>query len=257
MAEKNIILNNLLVHYREWNNTGKSGGALVFLHGWRLDGTIWFPIITALLEKTRYNIYALDLPGFGKSQTPPSDFSLDGYREIIKTFAEKLELYNIVIVGHSFGGRIAIMCAAMYPDIFQKIVLVDSAGIPDKTRKIRLKKRLVKIIKPIFRLPLISQLRPFFSHLVGSDDYRKAPEELRSVFLQVVNEDLTPLLPKIRAKTLLVWGAQDDITPLSSAELMKQLIPDSRLVLIENAGHNSFLDQKEKFLEILIKFLQT
>ncbi|MDO8600819.1 MAG: alpha/beta hydrolase [bacterium] len=254
MEEKNIILNNLLTHYYAWKNPGRGSCALLFLHGWRSGGAVWFPIIPALLQQTSCDIYTLDLPGFGKSQTPPSSFSLDDYREIIKAFVQKLGLARVVLVGHSFGGRITIKCATAYPNFFQKIVLVDSAGVRMRDKNLRTKNLIAKIVKPFFRLPLISRLRKPLYGVIGSEDYLATPE-LREVFVSIINEDLQPLLSGINAKTLIVWGENDDVTPIEAAEIMQKEIPHAELTILPDAGHFSFLDQKEKFINTLVQFL--
>lgn len=228
--------------------------ALLFLHGWRSEGSVWFPIIPALLQKISCDVYILDLPGFGKSQTPPPSFSLDSYREIIEAFVAKLGLANITIIGHSFGGRIVIKCVVTYPAMFQKIILVDSAGIKIEDIRLETKKLIAKIVKPFFRLPLLSRLRQPLYRTIGSDDYLATPE-LREVFVKVVNEDLRPLFSAIRAKTLIVWGENDEITPRETGEIMQQEIPNAKFTVLENAGHFSFLDQKEEFVKIISDFI--
>lgn len=259
MEEKNIILNNLLVHYYGWNKAEQNPRALLFLHGWRSDGSVWLPLIPALLEKTRCDIYALDLPGFGKSQTPPPSFSLDDYREIIRAFIKKLGLTNVTIIGHSFGGRIAIKLASaqsseVEPRKIEKMVLVDSAGVTLEDTRLEAKKLIAKITKPFFRLPLLSRFRAPLYRAMGSEDYLATPE-LRDVFVRVINEDLAPLLPAIRQKTLIVWGENDTITPIEAGEIMREKIPGAELVILKNAGHFSFLDQKEEFVNALIQFI--
>lgn len=259
MEEKNIILNNLLVHYYGWNKAEQNPRALLFLHGWRSDGSVWRPIIPALLEKTPCDIYTLDLPGFGKSQTPPPSFSLANYAEIVKTFIEKLGLTNVTIIGHSFGGRIAIKLASaqsseVEPRKIEKMVLVDSAGVTLEDTRLEAKKIIAKIVKPFFRLPFVSRLRAPLYRAIGSEDYLATPE-LREVFVRVINEDIAPLLPNIRQKTLIVWGENDEVTPIEAGEIMAKKIPDAKLVILKNAGHFSFLDKKEEFIELLADFL--
>lgn len=275
MEEKNIILNNLLVRYYAWKNPQAGSCALLFLHGWRLEGAVWFPIIPALLQEISCDIYILDLPGFGKSQTPPPSFSLDGYCEIIKAFIEKLGLANITVIGHSFGGRIAIKLASadsyevephkieklastesyeVQPRKIEKMILVDSAGVPTKDARLEIKKLIAKIAKPFFQIPFLSRLRQPLYRAIGSEDYLATPE-LREVFVKVINEDLRPLLSAIRAKTLIVWGENDEITPREAGEIMRQEIPNAKFAVLENAGHFSFLDQKEEFVKILSDFI--
>lgn len=256
MEEKNMILNNLLVHYYAWKNPQSGSCALLFLHGWRSEGAAWFPIIPALLQKISCDVYILDLPGFGKSQTPPPSFSLDSYREIIEAFVAKLRLTNITVIGHSFGGRIAIKLASDYRGLTSivKMMLVNSAGVLIKDARLEMKKLIAKIAKPFFRIPFFSQLRAPLYRIIGSDDYLATPE-LREVFVKIVNEDLRPILPAIRAKTLIVWGENDEITPRAAGEIMQQEIPNAEFTVLKNAGHFSFLDQKEKFVKILSDFI--
>jgi pimeloyl-ACP methyl ester carboxylesterase len=90
---------------------------------------------------------------------------------------------------------------------------------------------------------------------VASPDYSNAGP-LRETFVKLVNEDLTPILPQVTAPTLLVWGADDTETPLSSARVMERLIPQARLVVFQNAGHFSYLDQYGKFRLIVRQFLR-
>lgn len=259
MEEKNIILNNLLIHYYGWNKAEQNSCTLVFLHGWRSDGSVWRPIIPALLEKTKCDIYALDLPGFGKSQTPPPSFSLDGYCEIVKAFIEKLGITEATLIGHSFGGRIAIKLASeksseVQPPKIKKLALIDSAGMRVEDARLEIKKLIAKIAKPFFRIPFLSRLRNPLYRAIGSEDYLATPE-LREVFVKIVNEDLQPLFSGISTKTLIVWGENDNITPTEAGEIMQKEIPNAELAVLKNAGHFSFLDQKEEFVKILAAFI--
>jgi pimeloyl-ACP methyl ester carboxylesterase len=79
--------------------------------------------------------------------------------------------------------------------------------------------------------------------------------ELSKIFSKVVSENLTPLLPSIKKNTLIVWGGKDQTTPMYYAQLMKKLIPKSRLIVFENAGHFSFVDEPTKFIEALTEFV--
>ena len=78
---------------------------------------------------------------------------------------------------------------------------------------------------------------------------------MRATLVKVVNEDLTELMPSVKCPALLIWGRNDDATPLSDGQLMEKLMPESALVVFENAGHYSFLEQQAQFLRVLASFM--
>ena len=90
----------------------------------------------------------------------------------------------------------------------------------------------------------------------GSADYKAASPVMRKILVSVVNEDLEPLLPKIKQSTLLIWGENDTATPLSDGKRMEELIKDSGLVTIKGAGHYSFLEGKFIFNRVICSFLK-
>lgn len=253
LTQKQIVLKNLLVNYYE--QVGDQGGfALIFLHGWRSEGKVWLPIMNSRSLK-RYSCYAIDFSGFGKSETPRSPFALKDYVEVLEEFIEKLKLKNIILVGHSFGGRVAIKLAANTPLLIEKLILVDSAGLKgNDSIYLDIKKTAAKAVKPLFSRPFMKPWQERIYKLVGAEDYLARPD-LKETFINIINEDLIPLLKKIKIPTLIIWGENDRVTPLDFAYKLKEDIPNSELVILSNAGHFSFLDQKEEFLENLIKFL--
>jgi len=250
VIQKQLIIRGFLINY--YVEEGRTDSALIFLHGWRQSGAVWGPLMSELAEKG-FSVYALDLPGFGKSEVPRSPFSLQDYCEIVKEFIERLNLRDVSLVGHSFGGRVAIKLAATSPLILKKLVLVDSAGMRPKRKTA--KRFLAKLLKPFFLSPFTGALRIKIYQYIGAEDYIALPE-LRETFLKVIQEDLTPLLSSIIASALIVWGRRDKETPLDFAYTLKKNIGQARLVIFDNAGHFSFLDCHEKFLETLIAFLE-
>jgi len=249
--QKQVVINNLLINYYQ-NLEDSNKPVLLFLHGWRSEGLVWKQIVEKM--PACYNIYVLDLSGFGKSQTPPPDFTLQDYANIINSFIKKFSLSSVVIVGHSFGGRVTIKLAAQKPGYLNKIVLVDSAGVRQVSLTRSLTVVVAKIIKPLFKLSFLKNLRRRIYKNLGAQDYLATPK-LQSILLNIINEDLTPLLSKISLPTLLIWGANDQETPVAQARVMEQLVPGSKLIILSHAGHFSFLDQPDIFVQELKKFL--
>ena len=155
-----------------------------------------------------------------------------------------LNIEKATLVGHSFGGRVAIYIAAKYPEKVEKLVLVDSAGIkPRRGIKYRLKILLHKILKK------------FGKGLKGSKDYRALSSVMKKTFQNVVNYDETYLLSDITADTAIFWGDKDKDTPLYMARKLNKKIKSSHLFLLTNAGHFSYLDNSGYFLKILSAFI--
>lgn len=247
MAEKQIIVNDHLINYINVNS--EASQALVFLHGWQSNAQIWTEVMTKL-SKYPIRLIAVDLPGFGKSQPPKTAFGVGEYADIVKAFLEKLGLSKVIVIGHSFGGRIAIKLSTKDPEMIQKLVLIDAAGFKNAKIFNKLKILAAKTVKPLFSLPLLKQLKTTAYKAIGASDYAAAGS-LKEIFAKTINEDLTDCLPKIKAPALLIWGSLDKETPLSFGQLMNQLIPNSKLVIFDGAGHFSFLDEPEKTAELI------
>lgn len=255
MTSKNLVVNKTLIHYYAAAPQKRINGtpALVFLHGWRSEAAVWAPTMKEL-EKS-YQCVSLDLPGFGKSPAPNTKWTLDDYCTTIAEFINKLNLTSVILIGHSFGGRIAIKLSKTQPKLITKLVLVDSAGIRDKKIHKNALQTLAKIIKPLFLPNFMRPLRKRIYQKLGSEDYIATPE-LKTTFVNVINEDLKHLLPKITHQTLILWGENDTETPLKHAHTIKENIPHARLIILPQAGHYSFLDQPKRFAQALLTFVE-
>lgn len=232
------------------------GLPLLLLHGW--GGSIE-SMSTIFSEFTKYrSVYALDLPGHGKSSLPPSAWRTADFTNCVLKAMDLLDLRSPDIIAHSFGGRIAIQLAALHADRIGKLVLVDSAGvIPPRPLKYKLRVAIAKVAKLLGKYggTIGERLRNFVYGKVASKDYIAAGA-LRDSFVLVVRDDLTGLMPRIKTPTLLIWGENDLDTPVSSAKTMQQLIPGSELVVLEHAGHFSYIDQSNQFSLLVKRFLR-
>lgn len=250
-----IEINSINIHYHV---SGK-GNNLILLHGW--DGEIKsFEPIHKHLEKY-FKTFSIDFPGFGKSSLPNQPWGTIEYSDILAKFLKKQGINKLIVIAHSFGGRVAIRLAAAYPELINKMILIDSAGIkPKRTYKYYIKVYLYKSIKYMVKMPIINlyteNILKFISKRIGSKDYQNVSGVMRKTFVRIVNEDLKNLLPKIKPPTLLIWGENDQATPVSNGKLMERLIPDSGLVVLRNAGHFSYLENLDEFLLITENFLK-
>jgi pimeloyl-ACP methyl ester carboxylesterase len=250
---KQIVIGNLLISYNETAGEGGSAKTLLFLHGWRSDREVWAKIVSQL-SAVSCQLIAMDLPGFGQSQVPSRPMAVGDYANIVAEFIKKLELKNVVIVGHSFGGRVGIKLSSVYPELISKLVLVDSAGFPMPAGKKSLMRIVAKIVKPIFRPRMMQGLRKKIYRQIGAEDYLATPE-LQKTFVSITSEDLSADLKKIQAPTLIINGENDKDTPVEFGQRMNFLIPNSKLQILKNAGHFSFLDQPGEFVAMLKSFI--
>lgn len=247
--QDNIVINQQLISYNALNRDGKR--ALVFLHGWRSEGFVWKDIADKI-NNQGFAVYMLDLPGFGGSPEPKNPFSVQDYADVVAEFIKKLKLNNVILIGHSFGGRIAIKLSAVYPNLIEKIALVDSAGLAEnKSKGVSF---LAKIAKPFFKPSFMKGPREKIYKKIGAEDYVATPQ-LKETFLKVINEDLSENLAQINKPTLIIWGEDDKDTPLGVAKIMNEKIKNSKLVVLKEAGHFSFLDKPKEFFEELTKFI--
>lgn len=246
----NIVVGTTLLQYVLYGE--RKNPAVICLHGWRSEGAVWHDI-AVLLARDGYSVYALDLPGFGGSPAPKTPFTVSLYADIVSGFMKKMNIKKTILVGHSFGGRIAIKLSATKPELVSKLVLVDSAGFAD-TKKQHVK-MLAKLVKPLFAPACMQGLRKTIYAMIGAQDYLETPV-LQQTFTYVVQEDLSGDLPHIQAPTLLLWGKQDTDTPVSYGETMHTMIKKSQLVVFPGAGHFSFLDTPKEWYRALSDFLK-
>lgn len=246
------IVQNLAVEYQDEGE----GKVILLLHGWQ-DNLHTFDAIAQILSETN-RIIRLDCPGFGKSETPKETWDLDNYVDFVKNFIQKLNIQVDIIVGHSFGGRIAIKGATTNNLQPAKIILINSAGIAkNKTLRNSVLKVFAKIGGWVISIPPFvfwkEKLREKFYKSIGSD-YLNA-RAMKETFLKIIAEDLSESAKKINAPTLLIWGENDTETPLSDGKLLLQIIPNSKLEIINNAGHFAHQEKPEEVAKLIQEFL--
>ncbi len=231
--------------------------AILLLPGWG-DTRKTFHYLLEELQK-EHTIYIFDYPGFGNTKFPHHDLTIYDYALLIKAFVEKEELKEPILIGHSFGGRIAILLAGYYHLPISKIILLDSAGIlPTQTFYQKIKNKIYRILKKLGTIFPKKQQKKYLEWLLqkfGSSDYRSLPIDMRKTFQNVVKEDLFPYLKEINAPTLLIWGEKDATTPFEDGKKMKAEISDSGLVLIEGTGHFPYLENPYYVYKIIRTFL--
>ena len=234
------------------------GPDMVLMHGWGCQASTLASIEKVASET--HKVFNIDFPGFGSSEEPPTVWGVDDYARMLREFIERTGINNPVLLGHSFGGRVALVYASQYP--VDKLILVDAAGVkPQRSLKYYLKVYSFKTMKRLAPLALGKKKAAEYIERQrtkrGSSDYSSSSPMMRAVMSKVVNEDLRHLMPKIKAPTLLVWGENDTATPMRDARIMEKLIPGAGLVSFPGCGHYSFLDNPVQFAAVLRSFLRS
>lgn len=252
----NVDIDGLNINYVDMGE----GYPIIFLHGWGACIQSWGIVLSALSKSFR--VIAPDFPGHGATPEPDRVFTVDDFTELTIKFMEKLNLEKANIVCHSFGGRVSIKLANKRPDLINKMVFTDAAGVlPRRGWKYYYKIYKYKIGKRLYNCnPARRSLKAIGIDLedriknAGSSDYKQLSDNMKKTFINVVNEDLTPLLKNIKCSTLLIWGDADTDTPMYMAKTMEREIKDSGLVVFEGSGHFSYLDNIPRYVKIIEVF---
>lgn len=216
---------------------GEGEKTVLFLHGWGANLNSFLFCENVL--KNNFKLLLVDFPGFGKSDKIRYAFSLFDYALEIFKLIKKLELKNINIVCHSFGGRVAILLATIFNLKINKIVFMGSAGVRPRFNILTKLKILWFKTKKVLNATKIFNFNLAKS---GSADYIALNQIEKQSFNKIVNFHLDCYLKKIESQVLIIWGEKDGSTPFYMAKKMHKKIKSSKLVKIENGGHFCFLE---------------
>ena len=226
---------------------------IVILHGWGAESAS-FTEVKKLLEKEGYAVDVPDLPGFGSAPLLKNPMTFDDY---IGFVTDRVLKEKVILIGHSFGGRIAIAYAARNPLAVSKLILTGASGVP---HPLLLKQQLVTYVakggKILLKAPVFSSIMRKLVYLwIGEWDYYLAGK-LKETFKNVYRVDVRPFLSKISCSTLLIWGEHDFVTPVSDGEYMKKTIRGATMLVIKGAGHKLPYQMPHVFVENILPFLK-
>ena len=210
-----------------------------FLHGWGRSSKDFMNI------ENEFESISLDIPGFGKSVPFPQSLSPKKYAEYL---ADIIPSTVEILVGHSFGGRIAVHLSQIKN--YKKIVLIGTPLI----RKQNTKKSFsaFNLYKLMNKYKLVGNEKlDQMKNKYGSEDYKNANKHLKDTLVMAVNDDLTEILPKISTKVELIYGQDDLVVPVKVGIDSSSIIRDSELTIIPDEGHNMLRSSAEKIVEII------
>jgi pimeloyl-ACP methyl ester carboxylesterase len=256
------------------------GPVVLLIHGIAGSSNVWRDVMPELARS--YTVIAPDLIGHGQSAKPIGDYSLGAYASGLRDLLRVLGLTRATVVGQSFGGGVAMQLSYQHPGCCERLVLVDSGGLGREVSwllrcmTLPASEYLMPVIFPSFvrergndfsrmlhrrgiRMARMGEMWRSYASLTESVNRQSFIRTLRSVIDpggQTVSA-LDRLYLAGEIPTMIVWGEDDSIIPVSHAYAAHQAIPGSRLEIIEGSGHFPHVEAPERFLEVLVDFLET
>lgn len=237
-----VKIDNIDINYIQYGE----GKDILLLHGWGQNIEMMKPIGDSFCDKFRITI--IDFPGFGESDEPENSWTIADYSNMLEKFVKILDIKKPVIMGHSFGGRVAIRYSAN--NSIDKVVLFGSPCV-------RKQKELpfhVKVLKGLKKLPGMNAFGEYMKNYIGSRDYKAASPIMRETLVNVVNEDLSNYAKEIEEPTLLIWGEYDEEAPVEDARVLESIMLDAALILLPGT-HYAYLENLPRVVSILESFI--
>lgn len=234
---------------------------IVILHGWGLSAKT-FELLISELRSHGFPVWAPDFPGFDSLHIPTKPLTLANYADFLDSYLRKHHIEKPILIGHSFGGRVALKYQLKYPKNVGALVLTGTPGFtPVSRKKLALFITIAKIGGTLFSLPLLYRLkdrvRLWYYYIVGARDFYRAEGVMRETFKNIVKEPLVSCMENVRIPTLLVWGADDIIVPVSIAKRMKEVIANAQLIILPNSGHGVSYKNPKQFCDAIASWLES
>ena len=258
LEEKKILIKGLEANYK----VSGQGPAFFILHGWGGSSDSWINV-QKVLAGEKFQVIIPDFPGFGKSLTPKEPWEVNNYVEWLKSFIEQMKVKTpFFLLGHSFGGRIAIKFAARYPENIKALILCSSAGIKSKKSfKNKMFYYLGRIGEYLFsQKPLLkfkNGARNTFYQIIRQRDYLQAKGVMKETVKKVLAEDLMGYLSQIKAETLILWGENDRMVPIKYGYIMAKEISKAKMITFPKIGHSPHLEIPDKLAKEILLFIKS
>jgi pimeloyl-ACP methyl ester carboxylesterase len=267
-AGKFINLDGNSTHYIEKGE----GEPVILIHGFYYDSYMWNKNIDSLAE--RFKVYALDLWGFGYSTRKPMDYGYPLYADQLLKFMDALNVKKAYLVGQSMGGGTSILFSIQHRDRVIKLILVDSAGMPNPlplmgkiTNLPKLGEFLLGLNGDFYRKMVLGMFWISDKKLITDSYFENVTrfhkiKGTTEVLLKILRKQFFGILPDEIYKlgdtgvpALIVWGRQDKSIPLERGQEMHKILRGSRLEIFERAGHCPHDEQSEQFNRLALGFL--
>jgi pimeloyl-ACP methyl ester carboxylesterase len=263
------------VNYCDYGSARDGSRPVVLVHGLGGCWQNWLEQMPRLAEEGR-RVIALDLPGFGASEMPREDISIEGYGRVVESLCDTLDLGQVVVIGHSMGGFTAAEFAIQYPERVERLVLEAAAGIStnDLAREPLLAgARAVAALgtraaaqsryvatRPRLRWLALQTVARHPTRLPNDLVYEMLAHSGTPGFLNaldaIISFDFRDRLSQIRCPALVVWGAEDALVPARDADEYARVIPNARKVVFDDTGHSPMIERPQTFNDCVADWLR-
>ena len=261
--------------------TAGDGPVLVLIHGMAGSAVAWKHVLPTLAR--RFTVVVPDLLGHGASAKPLGEYSVSGHANVVRDLLAALGHERTTLVGQSFGGGVAMQLAYQYPEHCERLVLVSSGGLGREVSPLLRALTLpgVEQVFPLFCSPTLRTAGQRVVDWLGSVGLRPSPaaeetwrsyaslaeRDARRAFFRTLQSVIDPggqsvsatdrLYLASRVPTLIVWGRDDQLIPVSHAVATHDAIPGSRLEVFDGVGHFPHCEAPERFVDVLLDFIDT
>jgi pimeloyl-ACP methyl ester carboxylesterase len=259
--------------------TGGEGPVLVLIHGMAGSATAWKHVLPTLAR--RFTVVVPDLLGHGASSKPRGEYSISGHANVLRDLLAALGHERATLVGQSFGGGVAMQLAYQYPEHCERLVLVSSGGLGREVSGLLRALSLpgAEHVFPLFCSPALRNAGQRIVDWLGGLGLRPSPaaeeawrsysalaeRDARRAFFRTLQAVIDPggqsvsatdrLYLASRVPTLILWGKDDGLIPVSHAIAAHEAIPGSRLEVFEGVGHFPHCEAPERFVDVLLDFI--
>jgi len=265
VQSNSIKINDLQINYKLCGNLEAKTKALV-LHGWNQNGSQSWLEFLGQNSNPDILFISLDLPCFGVSDCPKSVWDTTNYADFCIQFVAKMEdKYSFknnqwTLIGHSFGGAVATLMAALIPEKIEKLILIAPAIVRRQlNNKQKLIQRITKVFKYGSNLPILKHLKPIATKiwykLIGSPDYNLTSGIKREIMKTILKQNWTSKLALVKAKSLLIWGTKDSYTPFSDFNLVSNELKPAKSLIYEDYGHGIHIQNPTKLFTDVVDFI--
>ena len=267
---KQMTINDIQWFYLDsGENSGRESGnrpVVLLVHGFGADGTNWYRFVKAFDDQYRFIVP--DLPGHGQSSgTDTMDYSLDLQARRLRELMRSLGVQTFHVVGNSMGGAIALNMALQAPARIETLGLIDSAGLDELTPEFEQlvgdgnNPLIVREADDVFTTIQWAMEKPpyypeFVLRAIGKEKAERAAVTDRVWSFVQEQPDLEPQLARIDQPSLIVWGAEDRLLPVSSADVFRENLKNSETVILEGIGHLPMLEAPEETARVFSQFWQ-
>ncbi len=241
--------------------------SILLVHGLgQLAMKDWYSVIPNLAKK--YHVIAIDLPGFGYSEKPKGQYSPTNYAKVLAAVTNKYAKGKLTVMGHSMGGAVSLRFAAMKLAPIEQLILVDVAGVLQKTAFVKNVSKLEfsneKVSGKVKNF--MAQVNDFGGSMIEMASINSISEAIESSDLtrglvekstnvnaaySLIEEDFSAAIRQIKNETLIIWGALDKVAPLRTAKVLENYIVGAKLMVIDGSGHVPMKTHQQEFLQIL------